>query len=260
MANRDELLSLHQSLTQAILAAEEWPESYKSKPSTFRELLRLGSVLETSVAEYLHELSLRAVDYVDWSVLAADGVPSASDPIWDEEMQLLIAVLLPLILELQAVGLFAGEEEHGIPVDFTTLEESIMRSARRDTGALVRGITDTTRKLIRESVADSIALGENAHDATLRLMEHIDNPIRAVTIAQTEPVNAYQSGYYRYAKATGAISKEWDGLAGACKLCTPLIGKTIPIDEMFELSNGQEVMHPAGHPRCRCSLIYNYPE
>lgn len=260
MASRTELLDLHESITQAVLAAEEWPESYKANPYTFSELVRLESAVERATAEYLHELSLRAVEFVDWSVLKAAGVPNAKHPVWDEERKLLTAALLQLIVELTGVGATAGESEHGIPMDFASLEEAIMQAARRHTAQFVRGVTDTTRKLIREAVAQSIDLGEDAHAATERLMKHIDNPIRAVAIAQTEPVNAYQNGYYLYAKKTGAVTKEWDGLAGACKICTPLIGTTIPIDDLFVLANGKEVPHPAGHPYCRCSLIYNYPE
>lgn len=260
MASRAELLDLHHSLTQAVLAAEEWTESYKANPTTFQELLRLESALELSVAEYLHGLVSRAEEFIDWTQVKASAVPNADDAVWDEERRLLTVAVLQLITELVALGSIAGEAEYGIPITFESLQDAIMQSARKHVADFVRGVTDTTRKLIRESIAQSIALGEDAHASTLRLMEVIDNPIRAETIAQTEPVNAYQKGYNLYAKQTGAISKEWDGLAGACKLCNPLIGTTVGIDEMFVLSNGKEVEYPAAHPRCRCSLIYNYPE
>lgn len=258
MASRAELLDAHESLSRAILASEEWHESYKTNPDTFDELIRLESALEIAVGEYLHELAPRAVQFVDWTVLKASGVPPATDDVWEEERLLLTVAVLEILTELTAVGVVAGESAYAIPIAYDTLDDAIMQSARSQTAQLVRGVTDTTRKLIRESVAQSIALGENAAAATERLMEHIDNPIRAATIAQTEPVNAYQRGYNLYAKQTGAVSKQWDGLVGACKICSPLIGKTIGIDEMFVLPNGTQLEHPAGHPRCRCSVIYNY--
>lgn len=258
MADRAELLNLHEALHVDIRAAEEWLDDYKKDPALFRALVQLEGQLQTSVAEYLHGLAGRAVDFVDWTVLAASGVPNASDAVWDEERQLLTVAVLQIITELVALGATAGEQYENIPISFDSLQDAIMQSARKQVATLVRGATDTSRKLIRESVAQSIALGEDAHAATLRLMEVIDNPIRAETIAQTEPVNAYQKGYNLYAKQTGAVSKEWDGLAGACKICTPLIGTTVGIDEMFVLPNGVELEHPAGHPRCRCSVIYNY--
>lgn len=261
MASRRELLDARESLSQALLMAEAWHESYKSNPDVFRALVAQEAALERVVGEYLHDLASRAAQFVDWSVLkASSGVPAADDETWEEERRLLTVAVLQIITEVTALGLVGGEATYAYPIAFDSLDDAIMQSARKQVAQLVRGATDTTRKLIRESIAQSIALGEDSHAATLRLMEVIDNPIRAVTIAQTEPVNAYQSGYALYAKQTGAISKEWDGLIGACKICAPLIGTTVGIDEMFVLPNGAELAHPAGHPRCRCSLIYNYPE
>lgn len=260
MASRHELIRDYQVLTQAVLAAEDWHSTYKTNEDTFDELTRLESALGAAIAEYFHELSMRASVYVDWSVLKAAGVAPADDPVWEEERRLLTVAVLQIITELTALGVIGGEYIIGIPVAFESLEDAIMQAARKQTATMVRSVTDTTRKLIREAVAQSIALGENSDEAALRLLDVIDNPIRAQTIAQTEPVNAYQRGYSLYAHQTGAVSKTWDGLIGACKICSPLIGTTIGIDELFTLANGNEVPHPSGHPRCRCSLIYNYPE
>lgn len=264
MATRQELLNAREQLHVAIHAAEEWQESYKASPKTFRRLLELEASLETAAGEYLHELAPRAVTYVDWSRLPepvkADAGPviNNDDPAWANEEKLLIAATIEIITELIATGAIAGEYLYGIPMGFSTLDEAIMQAARLYTAQMVKGITETTRKLIRESVAKSIALGENASQATERLLSLIDNPIRANLISQTEPVNAYQTGLKHFATETGAKQKTWDGLVGACQLCSPLIGKTIDIDELFMLSNRTEVDRPAIHPRCRCGLIYIY--
>lgn len=266
--SRAELIALHEELHVHIRATEEWNETYKKSPKAFADLLLLEAQLETAVAEYLHAAAGRAPGYVDWSRLPdpveasvnadAGPVENNDSQVWLDEEKLLTAAVLQIITDLIAAGGQGAEELYGIPVGYTNLNEAIMEAARKHVAQFVRGATETTRKLIRESVARSIAMGEDAHASTLRLMNVIDNPIRAELIAQTEPVNAYQRGYYMYAKETGAKSKEWDGLAGACSICTPLIGTTIPIDDKFILANGKEVDHPAGHPRCRCSLIYNY--
>lgn len=269
MATRQELLKAREQLHVAIHAAEEWQDSYKASPDTFRQLLSLEAVLETAVGEYLHELADRAPSYVDWSRLPepikADAGPVANndDPAWKQEEVLLTAAVIDIITDLVATGAAAGEVLYAIPagyssLEFATLDEAIMAAARKLTAETVSNVTDTTRKLIRESVAKSIALGENADYAAARLLEVIDNPIRAQLIAQTEPVNAYQTGLKHYAKQTGAKEKRWDGLKGACQICSPLIGKTLPIDDHFVLSNGRSIDRPASHPRCRCSLIYIY--
>lgn len=269
MATRKELLDAREQLHIAIHAAEEWQESYKASPITFSQLLSLEAALETATAEYLHDLSTRALAYVDWEKLPepikADAGPvlNNDDPAWKVEQALLTAAIIDIITDLVATGAMAGETLYGIPVgystlEFTTLDEAIMAAARKHTAQLVSNVTETSRKLIRESVAKSIDLGETSDFATVRLMNVIDNPIRAQLIAQTEPVNAYQTGLKHYAKQTGAKQKTWDGLRGACQICSPLIGATLEIDELFQLANGKEIDRPAGHPRCRCSLIYIY--
>lgn len=269
MATRVELLKAREDLRVAILAAEEWQESYKTSPTTFRRLIELEAVLETAAAEYLHGLADRVPDYVDWTRLPepikADAGPVANndDPVWKQEEVLLTAAVIEIITELIATGVVAGELIYEVPLGFSTigaatLDESIMQAARLYTAELVSGVTATTRKQIRESVAKSIAMGEDTDASIVRLKEIIDNPVRAELIAQTEPVNAYQTGLKHYAMATGAKRKEWDGLVGACKLCSPLIGKVISIDETFKLDNGKELDRPAAHPRCRCGLIYLY--
>ncbi|WP_437770626.1 hypothetical protein [Arthrobacter sp. KNU40] len=269
MATRAELLRAREELHIAIHAAEEWQESYKANPDTFRQLLALEARLETATAEYLHELAIRAPGYVDWSKLPdpvkADNGPvlNNDDPVWRDEAALLTSAVIDIITDLVATGAVAGEALYGYPagyaaIEYANLDEAIMDAARKHTAQLVSHATETTRKLIRESVAKSIAMGEDVNQATERLMNVIDNPIRARLISETEPVNAYQTGLKHYAKQTGAKTKTWDGLSGACQICSPLIGRTIPIDDLFQLANGRELDRPAGHPRCRCSLIYDY--
>lgn len=269
MATRTELLKAREDLHVAIHAAEEWQESYKADPDSFRHLLVLGARLETASAEYLHDLATRAQGYVDWSRLPepikADSGPvlNNDDPVWKIEETILTAAIIDIITELVATGAVAGEALYGYTagysaIGYATLDTAIQNAARWHTAQLVSQVTNTSRDLIRQAVAKSIAMGEDVHEARLRILEVIDNPIRAELIAQTEPVNAYQTGLKHYAKTTGAKTKTWDGLSGACKICSPVIGKTLPIDDLFQLGNGKELDRPAGHPRCRCSLIYDY--
>jgi len=119
---------------------------------------------------------------------------------------------------------------------------------------LVSGVSDTNRKLIREAIKSSLARVENLQDAAERIKKVINNPVRAEMIAQTESVNAYQTGMKNFAVETGAKRKTWEALTGACKVCSPLDGETVDVDKM--VSNGKD--QPSAHPRCRCGLIYEY--
>lgn len=259
MATRTELISAREHLHVSIRASEDWQPSYKKDAKTFKALLAGEAALESAAAEYLYGLSTRSLAYVDWSRLVevkADAGPvlNNSDPAWKREETLLAAAILDIMAGLVATGAIAGEAIYDIPVGFTTLDEAILLAARTQVATLVSGVTDTSRNLIRESIRQSIAVGENGEAAQARLMQIINNPVRAELIAHTESVNAYQTGLKNFAAVTGAKTKTWDGLVGACKLCSPLIGKTIPIDDLFD--GGYD--HPARHPRCRCGLIYNY--
>ena len=139
MATRNELLSARQNLRVSILASEEWQPSYKKDKATFKELVSLESELETAVAEYLSELSERALTYVDWTRLPdevkADAGPvlNNSDPAWKREQTLLTKSTLDLVTRLVATGAVAGEHIYGIPVGFSVLDEAILQADRKST-------------------------------------------------------------------------------------------------------------------------------
>jgi len=264
MAARNELIRALEDVRVGIRASEDWQSSYKKDPKTFKALLAAEAKLETAAAEYLVGLSQRAIGYVDWSRLPtpvqADAGPvlNNSSPVWKEEETRLSAAVLDTITHLVATGAIAGESIYGIPVGFSTLDEAILLAARTQVGKLVSNVTVKSRDLIREAIQHSIAQGEDVTTAQERLLSIINNPVRAELIAHTESVNAYQTGLNNFGKSTGAVSKTWDGLVGACPICSPLIGETIGIDEEFDLSTGESIPHPAAHPRCRCGLVYNY--
>ncbi|MGW5074058.1 phage minor head protein [Rhodococcus sp. NPDC004095] len=258
--NRLALLEAKAELTQAIRASEEWHPSYKDHQETFKALLLHESELERQTAEYLAGLAERAPTYVDWSVYttkllaSADGQLDKADEVWKQEHLDFTKAVLDAIENLVATGGVAGELTYGIPLGTTTLSESVIVAARDLVAELVSGVTDTNRKLIREAIKSSLARGEDIAAATERIKKVINNPLRAEMIAQTESVNAYQTGLKNFAVETGAVSKEWEALAGACTQCSPLDGEKRKIDELF--SNGKD--RPSAHPRCRCGVIYNY--
>lgn len=82
----------------------------------------------------------------------------------------------------------------------------------------------------------------------------LNNPVRAEMIAQTESVNAWSVGQTNYARETGAKKKIWEALAGACNQCAPLDGVKVDLDDEFPGG----VLMPARHPRCRCSVYFEY--
>jgi hypothetical protein len=263
MPTRAGLLDAHAVLTAAIRASEAWEKSYTDSPATFKRLLREEAKLQASVLDYLSGLSERAPRLVNWSEvqlrpMTASQVPPADDKAWTEEQARLLAAIYPSLIELMVVGANAGEDIYGVPLSITTLDEAIIKGADRYTAGLVKDVTDTTRRKIQLAIKQAIKQGENATATIERIRKLVASPVRAEMIAQTESVNAYQSGLDIFGEASGVKSWTWDALLGACKLCAPLDGVTKVVGKPFVLGNGKEVMRPAAHTRCRCGRIANY--
>lgn len=259
---RPTLLEARRELSVGIRASEEWQPSYKKHPATFKALLLYEAELEEAVAEYLVGLAERAPNYVDWSLVpepvavqaAANPLANKDDVVWQGETVDFTKAIIEAITMLIATGGQFGELEYGIDLGLTSLSETILVAAREHTAGLVSQVTDTNRKLIREAIRQSIARGEDVNGTIARIKKVINNPVRAEMIAQTESVNAYQTGLRNFSVETGAKRKVWEALAGACKVCAPVDGEKVPIDELF--SNGKGI--PSAHPRCRCGVYYEY--
>lgn len=260
--NRHALLEAKAALTQAIRASEEWTPSYKRHSDVFKALLRHEAALERQTAEYLAGLAERAPQYVDWTLVpepvtvqaASSPLANKTDEVWQGEAVDLTKAVIDALTMLTVTGAQYGEIEYGITLGVTELTDWILTAAREHTAGLVTQVTDTNRKLIQEAIKKGIALGEDRDAMVARIRKVINNPVRAEMIAQTESVNAYQSGLLNFAIETNAVSKTWEALAGACQICAPLDGETVAITAQFS----NEVDRPTAHPRCRCGVIYNY--
>ncbi len=264
MPTRSELLEAHTELTCTLRASEQWEPSYKKAPKQLKRLIRLEAELQTSVNEYFVGLRDRVHGLINWQQvelkpLQASQVPALSDELWDNERQLLYLATSALLVELTAIGIEAGELVYSIPLGIGPLDEAVITAAGTQTAALVKQVTKTTRSLIQTAIKQSILEGDDLTRTIERIQKLVANPVRAEMIAQTESVTAYQSGLEHFASESGAESSTWDALSGACQLCAPLDGETLPIGDMFVLGNGTTVSYPPGHPRCRCGRILNYP-
>ncbi len=212
------------------------------------------------MAEYLAGLAQRAPQYVDWSLVpepvkaAASPLANKDDDLWKAEEFDLTKAVIDAITMLTTTGAQAGELASGIYIGVSSLSQTVLVAAREQVATLVSQVTETNRKLIREAIKQSIARGEDVAGAIERIKTVVNNPVRAEMIAQTESVNAYQTGLKNFAAETNAVGKVWESLAGACKQCSPLDGEERKIDELF--SNGKD--RPSAHPRCRCGVYYQY--
>lgn len=184
---------------------------------------------------------------------------------WAGEYDLLLAELLPILIDMSADALaeFQAEfEGAGIGVDWSAPNTAAVEWARRYAAQLVTGITANTRKDMARTVAAWLGTpGSPIGDLFERLEKRYSlSPKRAEMIAVTEVTNAYAAGSAEGARALEVqgwtLAKTWhtnrDDLV--CALCRELdSASVIGVDAEFE--DGSVL--PPRHPRCRCWLTYS---
>ena len=117
-------------------------------------------------------------------------------------------------------------------------------------------ITDTTRDMLRATIADDLAAGKTTDDIADDIAEHYAfSSERAAVIAATEVSRANsmaaQESYQAAADAGVPVKKRWLAEADCCDVCSAnQAAGPIDLDDTFP--SGDDT--PPGHPNCRCSL------
>ena len=138
----------------------------------------------------------------------------------------------------------------GLGVDWGLVNRGATDWARRYTYELVRGINDTTRGCLQESIGDYYERGLTLGQLRERLGRYF-GPVRADMIATTEVTRASVEGERVIARELAGqgiqMVEVWqtnnDELV--CPICGPRNGK--PKGDGWTEQDG-----PPAHPRCRC--------
>lgn len=279
-AQRFELDNELERLDRVIKAAENWSKEYAKDPATHDKLIKTEAKLQRNIRKVLREQSQKAADFVDWSqysraIRAYDVNTIIKDVALDAIDNAFLTVVFDPIADATAIGSQAFQNIYKLPFGMEPTDAIIQQMAREQVAKLVGmlvhkdgsvtdnpraayRISDVTRNDIRESLHSSISMGETIQEATDRLTKTIDDPARAELIAQTETVNAYQSGLLESGRQSGAVGKLWQDL-GADDVCSDNsdLGP-IGIDDSFQASDGSDIDGPSAHPRCRCGMRLIY--
>lgn len=157
-----------------------------------------------------------------------------------------------------------------VKADASFWDDIVMKYVLNESARKVSGIIDTTRKAIRETLADGIGAGEGIDDLakrvdTLYLEEII--PHRSEVIARTEVINASNLGSVEAAKATGLVlRKQWISAHDdrTRESHRDADGQIVPMDAPF-IVGGSQLMWPGdtslGAPpeetiQCRCGVAF----
>lgn len=148
--------------------------------------------------------------------------------------------------------------------DWTLVNADAREWARQYAGELVKGLDETTAKVLRQSLAEWID-DKLSYDDLLRQIGDAFGPERAERIAQTEITQAFARGTRLGLERGGVIEKMiWKTARDelVCDICRPLDGTVAQViggdfvhpggEEGAARYEGQTFMLPPGHVRCRC--------
>ena len=144
-----------------------------------------------------------------------------------------------------------------------TVNKSAAKWAHKHAGALIDGVSKTTRREIRDLVTDAFKSGKSVRTLIKDIAATLGDDERAATIARTETM--YAANHGKLLEAQDAVDagdlsedavKEWittpDDLL--CPICEPMDGVQVPLDEDFDV-DGDSIDGPPAHPNCRCTVV-----
>jgi hypothetical protein len=158
------------------------------------------------------------------------------------------------------------------PPDQPSLFDTIMKSidtigitgqqaadyAAQRAATQVRGINDTTLKILRQAIQDGIEqqLGVDGLSRLIRDSFRSMSVTRAKMIASTEMNDAFSEAAIRNMKRLGVEYKQLILAPDACPICDSIESKgPIPVDEPFVDFEGEEYDRTPIHPNCRCATV-----
>jgi len=184
-----------------------------------------------------------------YGVEAAGAVFDGIEFLWEQFSQDLKAAILPIIREAMQAEYTRALRELKIEVDEESAPTAASEWARQHAGELEKKLSETTRKLFANTLAEFQETPGMTLDAVAKSLEGAFGPNRAESIAITEITRSAAAGVSAYQKTLVENGIEttrfWNTNADAlvCPICGPMNNKP-------ESEWGDKVI-PA-HSRCRC--------
>jgi SPP1 gp7 family putative phage head morphogenesis protein len=143
----------------------------------------------------------------------------------------------------------------GFGFNWTLANEQARDWADKHSLELIKGIDETTKRSVRQQIAQWVANGEPL-SVLSRELETIFGKPRASLVASTEVTRAYAEGNRVSYKESGIVKKvRWRTTVAerVCPICGALHDKTAGIDVGWpgSVRGG----FPPAHPRCRCWIV-----
>ena len=116
-------------------------------------------------------------------------------------------------------------------------------------GITFKDFSDTTLTDIGNAIGEAIHLGLSSNQAARRIMDHVANPARALTIAITEQNRAISEATVERYEGAGIEEQEWLVFL-PCDRCKQNANEVRRLRQPFPSGDAQ----PPAHPNCRCAL------
>ena len=122
-------------------------------------------------------------------------------------------------------------------------------------GITFKEFSNTTVRDIGNAIGEAIELGLPAERSAKRIMTHVANPARALSIAITEQNRAISYATINRYKEAGLEQMEWE-VSSPCDKCAQNANQVVQIGQPFRSGGTQ----PPVHPHCRCVLLPVLPD
>lgn len=183
-------------------------------------------------------------------------LPQLDALFWEEQRESMIAAVMPPL-----IGIY--DRSVGAVLSLTPMKQGLIgnlasravRWAKQYAGELVRGITRTTQRTVRDAVADFISTPGLTVSDLKDMLSTTFGASRARTIAVTEFTRAHFEGTREAAEEIRKVGFEMIGIwrtavdDRVCPICAPLEG-------VREVGGTWSGYQPPAHPNCRCDIAY----
>lgn len=187
--------------------------------------------------------------------IVSNGTEFPSQSFWDNEAALAAAFLTPFLVGWGENSISRQAEllaEIGLGLD-ANVNARASNWAANYSATLARGLTKTTKELVRAKLKAWAASGQPFGGLVDELSRVISPRWRAELIASTEVTRAYAAAVDEIEKELGDIAKgqAWTTVQDerVCPICGPLHGKR-KSKSTGKFPGGFD--NPPAHPRCRC--------
>lgn len=189
----------------------------------------------------------------------------------DRAKEMFVGLTIPVLQELMQTEGTAQAERLNTTDPFNPNNAEIQERLNNMLEMTAVSYTDTTLKLLNNTLADGIAAGESMAKLTQRVADvfELSSDYRAEAVERTTVFSAANASAREAYRQSGVVKEvKWHTAEDevVCEYCGPMNGKTVGIDETFfdegdnvqgadghtMTANFGDIIDPPLHMNCRC--------